>query len=102
MVFSEAIKSNILQKAVTEKAVLFLYKQLVRPLWKNLLFLSGFKQKNIEAGMKVVYSNEQVKDTKWIFIGTSLAVSYIAVAVVTGMIRLANTRSKGKNNFILQ
>lgn len=36
------------------------------------------------------------------FIGTSLALSCIAVAVVIGMIRLANTRSKGKNNYILQ
>ena len=32
MMFSEATKSNILQKAVREKAVLFLYKRLVRPL----------------------------------------------------------------------
>ena len=36
------------------------------------------------------------------FIGTSLALSCIAVAVVIEMIRLANTRSKGKNNYILQ
>ena len=51
--------------------------------------------------MKVASSNEQVTDRKWIFIGTSLAVFCIAVAVAIGIIRLAIKRSKGKYNNIL-
>ena len=51
--------------------------------------------------MKVASSNEQVTDRKWIFIGTSLAVFCIAVAVAIGIIRLAIKRSKGKYNYIL-
>ena len=52
--------------------------------------------------MNVAFSNEQVTDTKWIFIGASLTVFCIAVAVAIMIIHLARKRSKGRNNYILQ
>lgn len=55
--------------------------------------MTEFRQKNNGRALKVISSNEQVTDNKWMFIGTSMAVLCIAVAIAIGIVWLT---SKGK------
>lgn len=55
--------------------------------------MTEFRQKNNGRALKVISSNEQVADNKWMFIGTSMAVLCIAVAIAIGIVWLT---SKGK------
>ena len=62
------------------------------------MYLSDFSQKTDGGEMKVAKHNI---NTKWIYVGTSLAVFCIAVAVAIRIIRLARKNFKGNINFIL-
>ena len=51
--------------------------------------------------MNVTLSKERNTDMRWIFIGTSFTVVFIAIAAATGIIHFGSKRYKGNTNLLL-
>lgn len=81
---------------------MILLKKHTYSIFKTIFFFRflDFTQKPNAGEMKVTLSNEHKINTKWIYLGASLTVFCVAVAVAVGVIHLERKNSKGNTNFI--
>lgn len=79
----------------------FIKKTYLLHFQNNFFFrFLDFTQKPNAGEMKVTLSNKHKINTKWIYLGASLTVFCVAVAVAVGVILLDRNNSKGNTNFI--